>query len=203
MSVELVGQAATLFAGTNIDDIVLLAVLFGRSTGPARPLQIVIGWYAGYVVVLAAAVVGALGARLLPESVIPFLGLLPLVLGVRAAWTAWRERSSRDGGSLPDDAARYSASAPGAGTSAALSLGNGGDNIGVYVPVFAASRPGAQLTYVAVILVLVGVWCAAGRLLASRPLIARAMTRWGHVVLPVVLIGVGLAILIEGKAFGL
>jgi cadmium resistance protein CadD (predicted permease) len=202
VSVELVGQAATLFAGTNIDDIVLLAVLFGRATGPARPLQIVIGWYAGYVVVLAAAVVGALGARLLPESVIPFLGLLPLVLGVRAAWTAWRERCSRDG-SLSGDAALYSASTPGAGTSAALSLGNGGDNIGVYVPVFAASRPGAQLIYVVVFLVLVAVWCAAGRLLASRPLVARAMTRWGHVVLPVVLIGVGLAILIEGKAFGL
>lgn len=202
MSVELIGQATALFAGTNIDDMLLLAVLFGRATGRARPLRIVIGWYAGYVVVLAAVVVGALGARLLPERVIPFLGLLPLVLGLRAAWTAWRERCSRDG-SLSDDHARYSASAPGAGTSAALSLANGGDNIGVYVPVFAASRPGAQLIYVGVFLVLVGVWCAAGRLVASRPLIARAMTRWGHVVLPVVLIGLGLAILIEGKAFGL
>jgi cadmium resistance protein CadD (predicted permease) len=203
VSVELVGQATALFAGTNIDDIVLLAVLFGRVAGRARPLQIVLGWYAGYVVVLSVAVVGALGARLLPESVIPLLGLLPLVLGLRAAWTAWRERSSRGDGSLSDDAARYSASAPGAGTSAAVSLANGGDNIGVYVPVFAASRPGAQLVYVGVFLVLVAVWCAAGRLVASRPLIARAMTRWGHVVLPVVLIGLGLAILIEGKAFGL
>lgn len=171
MSVELVGQATALFAGTNIDDLLLLAVLFGRATGRARPLRIVMGWYAGYVVVLAAAVVGALGARLLPGSVIPFLGLLPLVLGLRAAWTAWRERCSRDG-SLSDDDARYSASAPGAGTSAALSLGNGGDNIGVYVPVFAASRPGAQVIYVGVFLVLVAVWCAAGRLVASRPLIA-------------------------------
>lgn len=29
------------------------------------------------------------------------------------------------------------------------------------------------------------------------------MTRWGHVALPVVPIGLGPAILIEGKAFGL
>jgi cadmium resistance protein CadD (predicted permease) len=203
VSIGLIGQATALFAVTNIDDILLLAVLFGQATGRTRPLQIVIGWYAGYVVVLAAAVVGALGARLLPESVIPFLGLLPLVLGLRAAWTAWRERCNRDDGTLSGEAARYSASVPGVGTSAAVSLANGGDNIGVYVPVFAASRPGAQLIYVAVFLVLVAVWCAAGRLVASRPLIARAMARWGHVVLPVVLIALGLAILIEGRAFGL
>jgi cadmium resistance protein CadD (predicted permease) len=203
VGVELIGQATALFAVTNIDDILLLAVLFGRATARARPLHIVIGWYAGYVVVLAAAVVGALGARLLPESVIPLLGLLPLVLGLRAAWTAWRERCSRDDGSLSDDAARYSAPDPGVGTSAAVSLANGGDNLGVYVPVFAASHPGAQLIYVGVFLVLVAVWCAAGRLVASRPLIARAMARWGHVVLPVVLIGLGLAILTEGRGVGL
>jgi len=46
------------------------------------------------------------------------------------------------------------------------------------------------------------VWCAAGWLLATRPLIARALSRWGHLVLPVVLIAIGLVILIEGGAFG-
>jgi cadmium resistance protein CadD (predicted permease) len=50
---------------------------------------------------------------------------------------------------------------------------------------------------------LVGVWCAAGRYFATRPVVARALARWGHVLLPLVLIGIGLAILIEGNAFGL
>ncbi|WP_435279911.1 hypothetical protein [Streptomyces sp. 1222.5] len=46
-------------------------------------------------------------------------------------------------------------------------------------------------------------WIAAGRYFATRPVIARALSRWGHILLPVVLIGIGLLILVEGGAFGL
>lgn len=68
----------------------------------------------------------------------------------------------------------------------------------VYVPVFATAGTGGMWVYVAVFLVLVAVWCAAGRFLATRPVIARALGRRGHVLLPVVLVGFGLAILAEG-----
>jgi cadmium resistance protein CadD (predicted permease) len=204
MSVDVVAQATTLFAVTNIDDIVLLAVLFGQVTSRTRALRVVAGWYAGYLPVLAAAVVvGVVGARLLPENVLPLLGLLPLVLGLRAAWTAWRERAGRHVASLSADEVRWSPSGPGAGTAAAVSVANGGDNIAVYAPVFAVSRPLVQLVYLVVFLALVGVWCVAGRLVSTRPVVARAMARWGHVLLPVVLIGLGLNILMEGEPFGL
>jgi cadmium resistance protein CadD (predicted permease) len=49
----------------------------------------------------------------------------------------------------------------------------------------------------------VGVWCMAGRLVATRPVVARTMARWGHVLLPVVLIGLGLNILMDGEPLGL
>src|SRR4051812_27327273 len=204
MSVDLVAQATALFAVTNIDDIVLLAVLFGQATSRTRALRVVAGWYAGYLPVLAAAVVvGAVGARLLPENVLPLLGLLPLVLGLRAAWTAWLERAGRNVASPSDDEVRWSVSGPGVGTAAAVSLSNGGDNIAVYAPVFAVSRPVVQLVYLVVFLGLVGVWCAASRLVSTRSVVSRAMARWGHVLLPVVLIGLGLNILLEGEPFGL
>jgi cadmium resistance protein CadD (predicted permease) len=48
-----------------------------------------------------------------------------------------------------------------------------------------------------------GVLCATGRFFATRPVIAKALDRWGHIVLPVVLVAIGLFILIEGGAFGL
>lgn len=44
---------------------------------------------------------------------------------------------------------------------------------------------------------LVAVWVAAGRFVATRPVLARALGRWGHLVLPVVLIGLELSILSE------
>lgn len=42
-----------------------------------------------------------------------------------------------------------------------------------------------------------------GRFFATQPMIARTLACWGHIVLPVVLIGIGLLILVEGGAFGL
>ncbi|MFF3878658.1 hypothetical protein [Streptomyces sp. NPDC001978] len=46
-----------------------------------------------------------------------------------------------------------------------------------------------------VFLILVAVWCFAGRFFATRPVIAEALSRWGHILLPLVLIAIGLFIL--------
>ena len=154
----------------------------------------VVGQYLGFGAILLASVVGALGAGLLPDELIPYLGLLPLLLGLRAAWQAWV--SHQDG---------EPAGARGGGTLqvAAVTFANGGDNIGVYVPVFAVAGVGGMVGYVAVFLIGVGLWCAVGWYLARWPVVARVLARWGHLILPVVLVGIGLVILVEGGAFGL
>jgi cadmium resistance protein CadD (predicted permease) len=203
LSVATIGQAAGLFAVTNIDDIVVLALFFAQGAGRCGSIRrIVIGQYVGFAAILAAAVAAAFGASLLPESVLPYLGLLPLVLGLKAAWQAWRDRRDSDGhGSDEDDGA--AAGGPGIAAVAIVTFANGGDNIGVYVPVFATAGLGGMAIYVVVFLVLVAVWCVAGKFFATRPVIAKALSRWGHILLPAVLIAIGLLILIEGDAFGL
>ena len=77
---------------------------------------------------------------------------------------------------------------------ATTTFANGGDNIGVYVPVFTNFGTSGTIVYCVVFLVLVGVWCAAGRFVATRPVIAKPLGRWGHILLPVVLITIGLLI---------
>ncbi|RZQ64522.1 cadmium resistance transporter [Amycolatopsis suaedae] len=188
MDLALAGQAVGMFAVTNVDDIVLLALYFGRSAG--RRCAIVAGQYLGFAGILAISVAGALGARLLPDEVLPYLGALPLLLGILAAWRAWRDRGADDEPAAADGPALL--------TVAAVTFANGGDNIGVYVPVFANAGTGGMLVYTGVFLVLVGVWCALGRFLATRRPIASALTRWGHVALPVVLIAIGVLILAGG-----
>jgi cadmium resistance protein CadD (predicted permease) len=71
------------------------------------------------------------------------------------------------------------------------------------VPVFATAGVGGMSVYAVVFLALVGVWCCAGRFFATRPVIAGALARWGHVLLPLVLVALGVLILVEGGAFGL
>jgi cadmium resistance protein CadD (predicted permease) len=202
VSIRLIGQAIGLFAVTNIDDILMLALFFGQAIDRNGFLRITIGQYLGFAGILIASILGALGATLLPQTAIPYLGLVPLALGLRAACTVWHERRRSDAG---QDTARgpEHATGPGILTVAAVTLSNGGDNIGVYVPIFATTGVTGLVTYVTVFLALVAVWCAAGLAFASRPLVARALSRWPHILLPVVLISIGLIILIEGHAFGM
>lgn len=186
-----------MFAVTNVDDLVLLALFFARGV----TARVVVGQYLGFGVLLGVSVVGALGAGLLPASVLPWLGLVPLFLGLRAAWQTWRP-----GGAVGDDQKDdrkereepTAAPGPSVWAVATVTIANGGDNIGVYVPVFAVAGTTGLIGYVVVFLVLVGVWCVAGRFLATRPPVARALARWGHVVLPVVLVGVGVLVLLGG-----
>ncbi|MFD3519079.1 cadmium resistance transporter [Streptomyces sp. NPDC058653] len=200
MNLGIVGQAAGLFAVTNIDDILILSLFFAQGAGDrGSTRRIVLGQYLGFLAILAVAAAAALGATFLPEAVIPYLGLLPLALGLKAARQAWTDRkdSEDDGDELEG------AGGPGALAVAAVTFANGGDNIGVYVPVFAGAGISGMSVYAVVFLVLVGVWCFAGKFFATRPVIAKALSRWGHILLPLVLIAIGLLILVEGGAFGL
>ncbi|MGY1503520.1 cadmium resistance transporter [Streptomyces sp. QTS52] len=200
MSLGIIGQATGLFAVTNIDDILILALFFAQGAGHGGSShRIVLGQYLGFTAILTVAVATAFGATFLPEAAVPYLGLLPLTLGLKAAWQAWKDHC--DGGNAEEPQAGEGAPSP--LEVAAVTFANGGDNIGVYVPVFATAGVGGMSVYAVVFLVLVAVWCFAGRFLATRPVIAKALARWGHILLPLVLIAVGLLILIEGGAFGL
>ncbi|OPC84092.1 cadmium transporter [Embleya scabrispora] len=198
MESGIVGQAVGLFAVTNVDDIVILALFFARGAGHrGAARRIVLGQYLGFAGILAVAGAAAFGATFLPGSAIPYLGLLPVALGVKAAWQAWEHRGEADG-------ERDGASGgPKALEIAAVTFANGGDNIGVYVPVLTTAGVGGMAVYAVVFLALVAVWCLAGRCFATRPVVAKALSRWGHILLPVVLIAIGLLILVEGGAFGL
>nr|WP_269810006.1 cadmium resistance transporter [Kineosporia rhizophila] len=187
-----------MFAVTNIDDILVLALFFAQGAGQRGITRtIAIGQYLGFAAILVVAVAASLGATFLPESFIPYLGLLPLALGIRAGVHAWRHRHD------PDDEETSKAQGPHALEVAAVTFANGGDNIGVYVPVFATAGAGGMSVYVVIFLILLAVWIAAGRYFATRPAIAQALSRWGHILLPIVLIGIGVLILAEGGAFGL
>lgn len=206
MTAGIVAEAAGLFAVSNVDDILVLALFFGRSAGRPSTDQhratrrIVAGQYLGFALLLAISVAAAYGATFLPASALAYLGFLPLALGLRAAWEEWRERR-RAGRDEQEPAEK--AGGPKTLHVAAVAFANGSDDIGVYTPVFATAGVAGISVYAAVFLVLVGVWCAAGRFFATRPAVARVIQRRGHVLQPLVLIALGLFILVQGGAFGL
>ena len=150
-----IGEAAGLFAVTNIDDIVVLSLFFAQGAGHrGSAARVVAGQYLGFTAILAVAIAAAVGATFLPESAIPYLGLLPLVLGLRAAWQVWKDHQRGDGGEEAE--AKQGEGGPKALEVATVTFANGGDNIGVYVPVFATVGVGGMMVYAVVFLILVG-----------------------------------------------
>ena len=190
-------QAIGLFIATNIDDIIVLSLFFARGAGqPGTTARIAVGQYLGFAGILGAAVLVTLGAdAFLPPAVIPYFGLIPLVLGLWAAWEAWRGDD--------DDDAKVAGKNVAVWTVAGVTFANGGDNIGVYVPVFLSVGPAAVVAYCIVFLVLVAALVMLAKFVATRPPIAEVLERWEHILFPIVLIGLGIAILVGGGAFGL
>mgnify|MGYP001136083488 CR=1 FL=1 len=191
-------QAIGLFLVTNIDDIIVLSLFFARGAGQrGTTTRIVVGQYLGFGGILLASLAVTFGAGLfLPDDAIPYFGLIPLLLGGYAAWQVWRDGDNDDNDGVADRPISALAVA-------AVTFANGGDNIGVYVPVFLAVGTGALVAYCVVFLALVAVLVLAARFVATRKPIAEVLERWEHILFPLVLIVLGLVILIEGGAFGL
>ena len=194
-------QAIGLFVATNIDDVIILLLFFGRGQGRAGTTgRILLGQYLGFIGILGAAVLAAFGARaLLPEAALPYFGLIPLAIGLWAAWRAWQHRGEDE----DEDDAQLEGKRISVWTVAAVTFANGGDNLGVYVPVFVSVSWGTVVTYCIVFLVLVAVLVLLAKWVASRKPIAEALERWESVLFPMVLISLGIMILVSGGAFGL
>ncbi|GLU91059.1 cadmium resistance transporter [Agromyces sp. NBRC 114283] len=193
-------QAIGLFIATNIDDIIVLSLFFARGAGQrGTTARILVGQYLGFIGILGASVLVTLGAgAFLPPEVIPYFGLIPLGLGLWAAWQAWRNRGADD-----DDEAKVEGKKVGVWTVAGVTFANGGDNIGVYVPVFLSVGPAAVVAHCIVFLALVAALVGLGKFVATRRPIAELLERWEHILFPIVLIGLGIFILVSGGAFGL
>jgi cadmium resistance protein CadD (predicted permease) len=182
------GTAAGLFAGTNIDDMVVLAVLNASSRAGGRPRRwhIWAGQYAGVAVLVAVSLAAARGLALIPERWIWLLGLLPFGLGLRKLVIAIR--AHRSGGQATVVAATGLPGVTG------ITIANGGDNLAAYTPVFATISGGAIAVTLAVFAAGVAVWCLAGSWLVSHHRVTAAIRRWGHWIIPAVYLLIGLYI---------
>jgi cadmium resistance transport/sequestration family protein len=191
-----VAAAAGVFAGTNVDDIIVLTVLFltSRADGKPRAWQIVAGQYAGIGLLVAVSAVAALGLTIVPDEWVGLLGLVPVALGVRGFINALRAvRQGEDPSPVV---------AAGLVSVAGVTIANGADNICVYTPVFRSLGVADSIVTVAVFAVLVALWCAAGAWLGSHKRVIAVVERFGHWLVPIVFVTIGAVIVLESGVVG-
>jgi cadmium resistance protein CadD (predicted permease) len=207
---SLIGLGITAFAATNIDDIVVLMVFFSSSNFQAQ--NIVIGQYLGIGSLIAISALGSLIALVVPSYIIGLMGLLPIAIGIKELLKI--RRNNNDNNSKREEEEEISKEKLLTGDKGggylhhhrylsflavgAVTISNGGDNIGIYTPLFATYNSSSEvITLVTVFMAMTAVWCAIGYFLVKHPLLERRMRRFGHVVLPFVLIGLGVYILTD------
>lgn len=187
-----VALAIALFVATNIDDIFILLAFFADRRLRAR--DIVVGQFIGMAALVLISVIAALISLVVATAYIGLLGLIPIAIGAKQLWDA-RARETED-----DEALKPLREGRAHGqvlAVAAITIANGGDNIGVYTPVFAVGSSTRTIVIVAVFALMTAIWCAFAHWLVNHPTIGAVIRRYGHRVLPFVLIGLGIAILIE------
>jgi cadmium resistance protein CadD (predicted permease) len=169
----IVTSAIGVFAGTDIDDLIVLTALFGSRR--LSRWQIVAGQYLGFAALVAISVLAAAGLRLLPDRWVGLLGVVPLALGVRGLL-----RGDHEGRDMVNGFAGV----------VGVTVANGADNISVYTPLFREAGWGT-LGYVVVFAAMVVIWLAAAEFLASRAPVVAVLDRWGRWIVPIVYITIG------------
>ena len=184
-----IGTAAALFAGTNIDDLVVISMLSATSLTGGRPRrwEIWAGQYLGLAIVTGVAVAAGQGLAHLPGQWLWLLALVPIGLGVVSLIGAIRSLRRGEQPGPP--------SVGGVLGVAGLMLAGSADNFAAYTPFFATAPAGQITVAVAVFAVGVATWCLAGGLLARHSAMTAAVGRYGHWILPAVYILIGLYIL--------
>lgn len=190
--VEVCGTAAGAFAGTNVDDfVVLLLLILGIPAGGHRRWQIVAGQYLGFSALVVISLLGAAALRSVPEDLIGLLGIIPLALGIRGFLRIAHGRpASQDEPILAGNLT----------TVAVVTVANGTDNVSVYVLLFRGLQTGEIALSIVVFLFMLGLLCVAALAIGERAkLVLGTMgnTQW---LTSIVFTGIGIGVLVRTGA---
>jgi cadmium resistance protein CadD (predicted permease) len=83
---------------------------------------------------------------------------------------------------------------------AGLTAANGVDNVTVYVLLFAGQPASSELLAIATFFVLLIEWCVAAAVIGRHKKVADLVGGFGHWLIPVVFIGIGVWVLVRSAA---
>lgn len=170
----------------------LLIMILAKLAQKSARRQVYLGEYLGTAVLVLVSLFFAYMLNFVPEDwMIGTLGIIPLILGIRAIFTD------------DDEADEAVEQIEGRGnqslfwTVTLVTIASGGDNLGIYIPYFAGLEWGQIPVAIAVFAVGVAALCAISYRFSRLPLIAETIEKYEKIIIPVVFIGLGFYIMWE------
>ena len=193
------GVGIVAFASTDLDDLVVLLALF--LDRKFHPGEVVLGQFVGIGALVAASLAASLTSTWLSREVIGLLGLVPLLMGLFRLRGVFRQGADED-----DEEDSPPARASGLARMlavAAITTGNGGDNIGTYTPLFALYAGGGTVLLIGCFAAMTGIWCALAFWMSRHRMVGNGVRTISQRLIPLVMIGLGVTILVEARSASL
>jgi cadmium resistance protein CadD (predicted permease) len=185
----LLGIGTSAFLASNNDDTFMLIILFSNPNLLTR--NVTIGQFLGIMLLVIVSASAALLILVVPLFVIGLMGFIPIGLGIKRLIE--RQQTNKQNRRL-DHLSFLSV--------AGITVANGGDDIGVFTPLFAKYNTNTEVTILAILFMfLTGVWCLLTYYFIKHPLIASRIRHASQIMSPIILIGLGVYILMDSFAF--
>lgn len=188
--------AIATYVATSIDYLIILVIFFSREKGKNQIKSVVLGQYLGTGTLVIFSLLIAFGFSFIPRSwIIGLLGLIPIALGLKVLFKDEEEEEENE---VMESAHKFRSLVL---SLTALTIASGGDNIGIYVPLFSSiTSPEIKVT-VAVYFILVAVLCYISNRIANIKYVGETIEKYERIIVPIVFIGLGIMILIENGTF--
>jgi cadmium resistance protein CadD (predicted permease) len=182
---ETIVTSIIAYIGTNIDDIIILMLLFAQPN--VNFSRILFGKWIGIGILTAISLFGAFGIGLILPEYIRILGVIPILLGFKAFFS-YRKDQDESPTEEKKNVAIWNV--------AAITIANGADNLGIYIPLFTGYSFLQILIAVAIFAVMTFLWCILGSKISKLSPIQKLMRKYSRIAVPVIYIALGIYILL-------
>ena len=160
---EILITSVVAFASSNIDDIFLLTLFFAYRK--FKDKEVVAGQFLGISFLIAISLVGSLAGLFIDQAYIGLLGLVPIYLGLKGLWELRKMKA--------DGTTEITERKNNVLTVAGVTIANGGDNIGIYIPLFASLTWTSKISMVGIFLLMTSLWCWIAKYFSTHPYVAK------------------------------
>ena len=197
------------FISTNLSDLFILMVWFSQTNNVLHKKHIVAGQYLGFTALVLLSLLVSLVALFIPKEWVGLLGSVPLYM----AYKLWREHGTEENKedvlSLDTQNKLEKISFLNVFTNqntyriASVTFADCADNISIYTQIFKSASLGELIFMISEFMLLVGVWCYIAFLFTKYSFVATTAEKYGHILLPFVLIFLGIYIFISSETYKL
>ncbi|MDT2833811.1 cadmium resistance transporter [Vagococcus carniphilus] len=172
------------FVSSNVDDIMLLTLLYAQSKNRYERKNILIGQYVGIFSLVSISLI--ISTILVKSTDIPvnWLGIIPIALAVK-------EMMKKDTGTDQTTIKITFLQV------AMLTIASGADNIGVYVPIISQQSPKETFIFCIIFALMIPLWSLLGYLIGNIPVIQKTIRKHEHLIIILIYLLLGIWILVN------